>query len=102
MVGTSKELYEETIESQLRVWDDEIEHLDARADIVLAQIEDKYYNLIRCLRAKEKKLRQQLEESRATNESEAGWQETNALLANTAHEMKAAINLAAQEIEHLR
>jgi hypothetical protein len=100
MLTTSKELYEETIESQIRVWDDEIEHLDARADIVLAQIEDRYYGVIKRLRAKERELRRRLEESRAFDEGDTNWRETSALLATTASEMRAAITRAAQEIEH--
>ena len=33
MIGTLKELYEETVESQIRVWDDEIEQLGAERRI---------------------------------------------------------------------
>lgn len=100
MTGTLKELYEETVASQVKVWDEEIEHLDATADILMAQIEDKYYNLIKRLRSKEKELKQQLEVLRAAQEGDARWQQTRALIAHTTQDMKLAINHAAEEIEH--
>jgi hypothetical protein len=102
MVGTLKELYEATVESQLKVWDSEIEHLDAMTDIILAQVEDRYYNLIRCLRNRDKELKAQLAELKATCEADAGWQKLNAQLARATHDMRLAINTAAEEIEHMQ
>jgi hypothetical protein len=99
MVGTSKELYEETVASQIKVWDDEIEHLDARADILMAQIEDRYYNLIRSLRTKEKELNNQLVTLRAVNEGDVAWLEVRDCLAHATDEMKAALCRAAELIE---
>jgi hypothetical protein len=99
MIGTLKELYEETVESQIRVWDDEIEQLGARADIILAHIESGYYNRIRCLRNKEKALKQQLEDLKAINEADPTWHEISEMLARTTEEMKTAIDQAAHEIE---
>jgi uncharacterized protein involved in exopolysaccharide biosynthesis len=99
MIGTLKELYEETVESQIRVWDDEIEQLGARADIILARIESGYYNRIKCLRNKEKSLKQQLEDLKAISEADASWHEISELLARTTEDMKSAIDQAAHEIE---
>jgi hypothetical protein len=99
MVGTLKELYEETVASQIKIWDDEIEHLNARADIVMAQIEDRYYNLIRCLRIKEKELKNQLVALRAVNDGDVAWLEVKDRLSHTTDEMKATICHVAQQIE---
>jgi hypothetical protein len=94
-----KELYEESVASQIKVWDDEIEHLDARADIIMAQIEDKYYKLVKCLRTKENELKHQLAALQAVNPADHNWQELRSLLAGTTRDMKSAINKAAEEIE---
>lgn len=100
MTGTTKELYEETVASQVKVWDDEIEHLDARADIVMAQIEDRYYHILKLLRDKEKEIKQQLEALRAAEECDATWQQISAALTCSTRDMKLALNHAAEEIEH--
>jgi hypothetical protein len=95
-----KELYEETVASQLKVWDDEIEHLDARADIIMAQVEDRYYCLLRSLRAKEKEVRVRLEQLR-----EAGddcWEDLKADLLTQTEDMKAALGHAVEEIDPVR
>jgi hypothetical protein len=99
MTESLKELYEESVASQIKVWDDEIEHLDARADIIMAQIEDKYYNLVKCLRSKENELKQQLAALQAVNAADHSWQEMRSLLACTTRDMKTAISKAEQEIE---
>jgi len=100
MTDTLKELYEETVASQVKVWDDEIEHLDAKADLIMARIEDRYYRVIKVLRNKEKEIKQQLEALRAAEECDASWEQRRADLACTTHEMKVAIDSAAEEIEH--
>jgi hypothetical protein len=102
MVGSLKNLYEETVASQIKIWDDEIEYLDARADILMAQIEDRYYNLIGCLRTKEKKLKQDLAALRTASEGGEEWVEIKDRLAHTTDDMTAAICRAAEEIERER
>jgi hypothetical protein len=98
MTANLKELYEETVASQIKIWDDEIEHLDARADILMAQMEDRYYRLIRSLRSKEKELKEQLALLRATCDGNEDWQTTRARLVHTTEDMKAAICRAEAEI----
>jgi hypothetical protein len=92
-----KELYEETVASQLKVWDEEIAHLDARADIILAQEEDHYYCLLRSLRAKECELRNRLQALRSAPDDD--WLSLEAELARITEEMKCAIGHAAEELE---
>jgi hypothetical protein len=101
MTGTLKELYEETVESQLKVWDDEIEQLGARSDIILARIESGYYNRIRCLRNKEKALKQQLEALKAVSEADVSWHEISETLTRTTEDMRLAIDQAVHDIEHV-
>ncbi len=92
-----KDLYEETVASQLKVWDDEIEHLDARADILLAQVEDRYYCLIRHLRVKERELRTKLNELRVAKGDD--WEGYKAELARITSELRDEIALAVHEID---
>jgi uncharacterized protein with NRDE domain len=99
MVGTLKGLYEETLASQIKVWDGEIEHLDARADILMAQIEDRYYSIIKSLRSKERELETSLAAMRAATEDDAEWMEARNRVNCVANEMKEAIQHAVEEIE---
>jgi hypothetical protein len=92
-----KELYEETVASQLKVWDEEIAHLDARADIILAQAEDHYYCLLRSLRAKERELRDRLQALKSAPDDD--WPSLEGELARITEEMKCAIGHAADELE---
>lgn len=95
-----KELYEETVASQLKVWDDEIEHLDARADIIMAQVEDRYYCLLKSLRAREREVRVRLEQLR-----EAGdgcWEDLRVDLLARTEDMKAALGDAVEEIDPVK
>jgi len=94
-----KELYEETVESQLKVWDEEIAHLDARTDMILAQAEDHYYCLLRSLRAKELELRDRLQALRSAPDDD--WGSLEAELARISEEMKCAIGRAAEELERV-
>ncbi len=55
-----RQLYEKNILTQLKVWDDEIEHLDSQADLRVAQIEDNYISLIKRLRQDEMEVKEQL------------------------------------------
>src|SRR5689334_1096024 len=99
MVGSLKELYEESVASQIKVWDDEIEHLDAKADILMAQIEDRYYNLITCLRHRENALQEHLAALKATAEDETGWLAARERMVRHIEEMKSALCHAAEQIE---
>src|SRR5436305_1899817 len=99
MTESLKESYEETVASQIKVWDDEIQYLDARADILMAQIEDRFYNLIKVLRTTEKELKQEFAALRVAGDCEAKWVEIKDELTHTADNMKAAICRAAEEIE---
>jgi hypothetical protein len=92
-----KELYEETVASQLKVWDEEIAHLDARADIILAQTEEHYYCMLRSLRAKECELRSRLEALRSAAGDD--WRTREAELARITEELKCAIGHAAEELD---
>jgi cytochrome c556 len=96
-----RELYEETVASQLKVWDDEIEHFDARADIVMAQFEDKYYCLLKTLRTKEHEVRVRLERLREECDEHC-WEEIRADLLSKTEDMKAALEHASEEIDLTR
>jgi hypothetical protein len=95
-----KELYEETVASQLKVWDDEIDHLDARADIIMAQVEDRVYCLLKSLRAKEHEVRARLEQLREADGE--GWEDLKAELLARTEEMKFALGHAVEELELTR
>lgn len=95
-----KELYEETVASQLKVWDDEIDHLDARADIIMAQVEDRYYCLLKSLRAKEQEVRERLEQLRGAGDDH--WEELRAELLSRTEDLKAALGHAVEEIDTTR
>jgi hypothetical protein len=94
-----KVLYEETIASQLKVWDDEIEHLDARADIIMAQAEDRYYTMLKTLRTKEREVRLRLEQLREAGD---GWEDLRADLLTRTEDMKAALGHAVEEIDPVK
>ena len=97
---TLKELYEETLASQIKVWDDEIEHLEARVDIIMAQIEDRCYCLLKGLRTRENELKGQLASLRAVSPADDRQNLTNAIACATG-DMKRAIAEAVREIEGL-
>ena len=99
MAGSMKALYEETLASQIRVWEGEIEHLDARADILMAQIEDRYCAIIKSLRKKGRKLEANLAVLRAATEGDEEWLEVKERLACISNDMKESIRHAVEEIE---
>ena len=99
MAGSLKALYEETVASQIKVWDGEIEHLDARADILMAQIEDRYCSIIKSLRNMERELEANLAVLRAATEEDAEWLEVKERLACISNDMKESIRHAVEEIE---
>ena len=63
----TKDVYIEQLKRQLAGWDGETEHLDARADIILLQLEDKYYTLLRTLRGKEMEIKTGLQQLKAAD-----------------------------------
>jgi hypothetical protein len=91
-----QETYAADVESQLRVWDSEVEDLQTRVDIVLAQVEDRYYRVLRELRKQENKLRSDLRDLKLAPEDK--WEEVRAGVANDAECMKQALARAAQEL----
>jgi hypothetical protein len=95
-----KELYEEAVASQLKVWDDEIDHLDAMADIILAQVEDRYYGLLKSLRRKEREVREQLDLLKRADEN--SWETVRSDIASTTRDLKVALGEAIEELEPAR
>lgn len=91
---TSKDVYIETVKRQLASWDGEIEHLDAKADIILLQLEDKYYTLLRTLRGKEKEIESGLQQLKAADEED--WQLLRPVLEGASNDMKLALSTAEQ------
>ena len=93
---TVKEAYEAGVESQLTVWDSEIEDLQTRVDIVLAQVEDRYYRVLRELRGQEKKLRADLRDLKSAPEEH--WEEVRAQVVGDAETMEQVLSRAALEL----
>ena len=91
-----KEAYEAGVESQLKVWDSEIEDLQTKVDIVLAQVEDRYYRVLRELRGQEKKLRADLRELKSAPEDH--WEEVRAQVVGHAASMEQVLSRAAREL----
>ena len=85
------------MKSQLEAWDTQIEHLDARTDIVLMKLEDRYYSLLQTLRAREEAIRGNLKELDAA--CEQCWESAKARLDKASSEMESALSMAAQELE---
>ncbi len=92
----TKDVYIETVKRQLASWDGEIEHLDAKADIILLQLEDRYYTLLRTLRGKEKDIQTGLQQLKAADE--ADWQLLRPILDGASNEMQLALSTAEQEL----
>lgn len=91
-------LLEEKLGAQAEEWDHEIEHLDARVDIILCQIEDRYYGLLRDLRARESAFRELLVSLHSANTS-CGYQPLESDLTCAASALGKAINEAKHEID---
>jgi hypothetical protein len=91
-----KDAYVETVKRQLDSWGGETEHLGARADIILLQLEDKYYALLRALRTKEKEIKSNLQQIDAADEGE--WQLLRSLLDQASNDMKAVLRAADREL----
>ncbi|MEO6456883.1 MAG: hypothetical protein ABIO92_01205 [Chloroflexia bacterium] len=88
--------YMKAVDSKLAGWDGEIEHLDARVDIILLQLEDKYYQLLRTLRAKEKAIRGNLEQ---LNASEDEWESIKSCVDQASSDMEHTLRIAASELQ---
>jgi S-adenosylhomocysteine hydrolase len=93
----TKDVYMEQVKRQLASWDGEIEHLDAKADIILLQLEEKYYTLLRTLRGKEKEIMTGLQQLKAADEE--AWQLLQPVLEVAANDMKLALSTAEQELQ---
>lgn len=93
---TTKDVYIETVKRQLASWDGEIEHLDAKADIILLQLEDRYYTLLRTLRGKEKAIKTGLQQLKAADEDD--WQLLRRFLDGASNDMKLALSRSEQEL----
>lgn len=92
----TKRDYMEAAEARLVIWNDEIEHLDARVDIILLQLEDKYYQLLRTLRAKEQSIRDNLEQLDA---AEDGWASIKSRADRASSEMENTLRVAAHVLK---
>jgi len=92
----SRDVYIETVKRHLAKWDGEIDHLDARADIILLQLEDRYYTLLRSLRGKEMEIKSGLQQLNAADET--CWRQLLPLLAGAASELERALTTAEQEL----
>jgi hypothetical protein len=97
MIATEPDTYEESIESQIEEWDAEIEHLKARADLILTDIEERYYGVLRSLRAKERKIRESLRELHDSN----GWAREEAIrrLEQATDDLKSALEAGPPELD---
>ena len=94
----ASEAYEETLEleAQLTLWDAELERLDARSDLTLARLEERYYQILRDLRAKEKAVRAELRE---LHDADRGTQQqAGEHLSELTRELESALQRAASEI----
>ena len=97
MIATEQETYEETVESQIKAWDAEIEHLKARADLILIDIEERYYGVLRGLRLRERAVRESLRELHEARE----WarEEAKRRLDQATEELKRALEAVPPELE---
>ena len=96
----SRDVYIETVKRHLAKWDGEIDHLDARADIILLQLEDRYYTLLRALRGKEMEIKSGLQQLKAADET--CWRQLLPVLAGAASELELALTTAEQELAATR
>jgi hypothetical protein len=92
------ELYEKSVASQLKVWDDEIEHLDSQADLRVAQIEDKYISLIKRLRQDETEIKTQLAALKETEEGDRRQEAVKVRIACAADKLTFDLMRATEEI----
>ncbi len=94
---SSRDEYVEAVKSQLAGWDDEIERFDARADIILMKLEERYYDLLRTLRTQEQSIRDNLcKLSTAGGES---WVSVKSCLDRASSDLEHTLSVAAQEIK---
>lgn len=92
------DLCEDQIASRIAAWDEEIEHLDDVADMLVAHIEDNYYRLIGNLRTKEKELKEQLAQLKSYGDSEEASIWAREQLERNTEVMQAAILCVASKI----
>ena len=93
------EAYEETLdmESRLTLLDAELERLDARSDLILARLEERFYQILRDLRTKEKAVRAELRELHCAG-SGTQQQKAGEHLGELTRELESALQRAASEI----
>lgn len=91
-----KEISELEAAAALTLWDAELERLDARSDLTLARLEERYYRILRDLRAKEKAIRAELRELHGANRGTQ--QQAGEHLSELMRELEAALQRAASEI----
>ncbi len=93
-----RQLYEKNILTQLKVWDDEIEHLDSQADLRVAQIEDNYISLIKRLRQDEMEVKEQLMALKEIEDGDERQQAIRVQIACAADKLKFDLMRATEEI----
>ncbi len=93
---SSKDEYVETVKCHLESWDGEIEHFDARADIILLKLEERYYELLRTLRTQEQGIRDNLLKLNAAGED--SWVSLKSCLDKASSDMEQTLSVAAREI----
>ncbi|HKP51347.1 MAG TPA: hypothetical protein VJ183_01700 [Chloroflexia bacterium] len=97
MSSRSRDEYVEAVKSQLAGWDDEIERFDARADIILMKLEERYYDLLRALRTQERSIRDNL--YKLGTVSGDNWMSLKSCLDRASRDMEHVLSVAAQEIK---
>jgi hypothetical protein len=97
MIATLLVTHEERIEEQLEVWDAQIEHLKARADLILADIEERYYGVLRGLRLRERVVRERLRDLQVARD----WsrEEAKRRLDQATEELKRALEAVPPELD---
>ena len=91
-----KKKYEQALENSIEAWDGEIESLAARADLILANLEETYYAAIREMRATKREAREELHSLRAAHGLE--WEVRRARLDEVGSRVERALDYAKREI----
>ena len=91
-----EDAYDRKLQARLDAWDAQIEHLQAKIDILLAHIEEDYYSQMRELRHKEKAVRAGLRRLECIQEDARD--EVRAEIKKAVSEMEAALSQAVEQI----
>ena len=97
MITTAPETFEDKVATQIEQWDAEIEHLKARADLILAEMEERYYRVLRGLRQREQAVRDSLKELHHAHSSFR--EEAKRRLDQATTELKIALEAVPPELE---